>query len=84
MMSLPSILNTMLIFSNNMAEWLVNPQRIRIWVGGLIQPILIEPIPWLDYQHGFLIFEIIPIELLGYLLGVLFVLMLIKKVVPLA
>ena len=82
-MSLPSILNTMLIFSNNMAEWLVNPQRIRIW-GGLLQPLGLEAIDWLDYQHGFLIFEARPIELLGYLLGVLFVLMLIKRVVPLA
>ena len=83
-MSLPSILNTMLIFSNYVAKWLVNPQKIRIWFGALLQPFTFNSIEWLDYKNGFVIFEVRPIALLGYLLGVLFVLMLIKKVVPLA
>lgn len=82
-MSLPSILNTMLIFSNNIAQWLFKTQTIRIWLG-LLQPLGLEAIDWLDYKNGFLIFQARPIELLGYLLGVIFVLMFIKKVVPLA
>jgi len=84
MMTLPNILNTMLIFSNYVAKWLVNPQKIRIWFGALLQPFTFDAIEWLDYKNGFIIFEVTPIALLGYLLGVLFVLMLIKKVVPLA
>lgn len=83
-MSLPNVINTMLLFSSNMAEWLMNTQRIRIWIGALLQPFTFDAIDWLDYKNGFLIFEARPIALLGYLLGVLFVLMLIKKVVPLA
>jgi len=82
-MTLPSILNTMLLFSNNVAKWLFKEQTIRIFIG-LLEPVGIDAIPWLDYQSGFLIFQTRPIELLGYLLGVLFLLMVIKKVVPLA
>ena len=82
-MTLPSVLNTMLIFGSNMADWLFGQQNIKIWVG-VVKPAFVDQIKFLTYQDPYIIFGIRPIELLGALLGVLFVLMIVKKVVPLA
>ena len=83
-MSLPRLLRTILTFANDMAQWLITTQTIKIkWWLNLTHVNKVD-LDWLYYANGYLYFQLRPIALLGALLGTLFILMLIKKLVPLA
>ena len=82
-MSLPRALETILTFANDMAQWLITTQRLKVrWIA--INPVNKFDLDWLYYANGYLFFQLRPIALLASLMGVLFILMLIKKVVPVA